>query len=403
MNITNNSNDGNNNDINIGEFQVYPAEYTKIPLDNVLAVAATSLDGSLASFSNYGPTSVQIAAPGVNIYSPANGANGYAFVNGTSFSAPIAASALALVMVVNPTFSPAQAIDRVIEGGDFDARLAGRIQSGKRINLAGALAPFTPYSGFAPVDTLTAVSLYADTVSALYGSISAAISESPSVAVMVTTSGGAWAISPVSPGLTTFNIEFDGVAAPVGTYGTGLWRVTGITPFSANIDSGQSMLFSSLVSGTIDWGVTNSSVGTIDSSGLFTALAYGITQVVLNVDGQDVDNSGIILVIPPDGDSDGYREDVDCDDTDPFVFPGAVEVCSDGVDNDCDGDIDRDDSQCGGGGSSGGCGTTLPSGDDPWTGFPEMVLIGTMLIILRWRMRAEVSAECSVQSVEGQN
>ena len=39
----------------------------------------------------------------------------------------------------------------------------------------------------------------------------------------------------------------------------------------------------------------------------------------------------------PDSDGDGYRADVDCDDGDASVHPGAPEVCGDGVDQDCDG------------------------------------------------------------------
>ena len=42
-----------------------------------------------------------------------------------------------------------------------------------------------------------------------------------------------------------------------------------------------------------------------------------------------------------DADGDGYAEGVDCDDTDPAVYPGAAELC-DGVDNDCDGIADDD-------------------------------------------------------------
>jgi hypothetical protein len=40
-----------------------------------------------------------------------------------------------------------------------------------------------------------------------------------------------------------------------------------------------------------------------------------------------------------DVDGDGFADSEDCDPTDPFVFPGAPEVC-DGVDSDCDGDVD---------------------------------------------------------------
>ncbi len=44
---------------------------------------------------------------------------------------------------------------------------------------------------------------------------------------------------------------------------------------------------------------------------------------------------------PVDADGDGHTAATDCDDADPLVFPGAEEVC-DGVDNDCDGQVDVD-------------------------------------------------------------
>ena len=42
----------------------YPASYH---LDNMIVVAATDANDNLASFSNYGATTVDLAAPGVNI------------------------------------------------------------------------------------------------------------------------------------------------------------------------------------------------------------------------------------------------------------------------------------------------------------------------------------------------
>ena len=56
------ANDGLNNDTTAE----YPANYD---VSNIIAVAAITQTNTLASFSNYGATTVDIAAPGVNIYS----------------------------------------------------------------------------------------------------------------------------------------------------------------------------------------------------------------------------------------------------------------------------------------------------------------------------------------------
>lgn len=50
---------------------------------------------------------------------------------------------------------------------------------------------------------------------------------------------------------------------------------------------------------------------------------------------------------PVDADGDGYKSNVDCDDTNPAVNPGATEICDDGIDNDCNGLIDGADPTCG--------------------------------------------------------
>ncbi len=73
-------------------------------------------------------------------------------------------------------------------------------------------------------------------------------------------------------------------------------------------------------------------------------------------DGLDTDCDG---VIPEDADEDGYvdgdradcveafeEDELDCDDADGDVNPGADEVCDDEADNDCDGDVDLDDADC---------------------------------------------------------
>lgn len=48
-----------------------------------------------------------------------------------------------------------------------------------------------------------------------------------------------------------------------------------------------------------------------------------------------------------DSDQDGSADESDCAPEDPTIYPGADEICNDGVDNDCDGQIDTDDPGCG--------------------------------------------------------
>ena len=93
-------NEGTNNDT----LWTFPANLNS---ENTISVAATLMDRSLASFSNYGKRTVDIAAPGVAIRSTVPG-NEYLPVSGTSQAAPFVAKAASMVQDANPTLSPKQ-------------------------------------------------------------------------------------------------------------------------------------------------------------------------------------------------------------------------------------------------------------------------------------------------------
>ena len=117
----------------------YPASYHPSP-DNVISVAATDSTDHFASFSNYGATSVDLAAPGVNIYSTVPG--GYGYKSGTSMASPHVAGAATLLWAANPNLTMAQVRDRLLAGTDpIGALNPGRptVTNG-RLNVANAIS-----------------------------------------------------------------------------------------------------------------------------------------------------------------------------------------------------------------------------------------------------------------------
>jgi thermitase len=99
--------------------KIYPAAYP-----NVIAVGATDNKDAKASFSTYGASWVDIAAPGVNVFSTFpnhkfvlgtqnNRALNYDVGNGTSMSSPIVAAVAALVWSTDPSAPVASVRDRV--------------------------------------------------------------------------------------------------------------------------------------------------------------------------------------------------------------------------------------------------------------------------------------------------
>lgn len=114
----------------------YPAALTHA---NIITVAATTHNDSLAYFSNYGARGVDMGAPGEAILSTVPG-SGYAAYSGTSMATPHVAGAASLLLALNPNLTHAQIKDTLLASANPVAALAGKSVSGGRLNLQAALA-----------------------------------------------------------------------------------------------------------------------------------------------------------------------------------------------------------------------------------------------------------------------
>lgn len=118
---------------------------TYTPSDTLLVAAATDSSDNRASFSSYGDY-VDVAAPGVSIYSTTNG-GGYANVSGTSFSSPITAATIALMFSANKNLSPADA-EKILKSTAVDLGTSGVDQyfGSGRIDAARAVSTAKTYA-----------------------------------------------------------------------------------------------------------------------------------------------------------------------------------------------------------------------------------------------------------------
>jgi subtilisin family serine protease len=124
-------NDATNND----SIPQYPANCAA---SNVISVAAVDQSDRLASFSCYGATTVDIAAPGVSIYSTIPG-NRYAIYSGTSMATPFVSGVAALAWAVDPNATVAEVRSAILSGADHVAALSGKVASGGVLNAYATL------------------------------------------------------------------------------------------------------------------------------------------------------------------------------------------------------------------------------------------------------------------------
>lgn len=98
----------------------HPASYD---FDNVISVAASTPKGRLATFSNYGTKSVDVAAPGVSIYSASSIEGNYVYNDGTSFSAPLVAAIAASLMAQFPSLTIYEIKNCIMDSAKYHGHL----------------------------------------------------------------------------------------------------------------------------------------------------------------------------------------------------------------------------------------------------------------------------------------
>jgi subtilisin family serine protease len=137
-------NDGTNNDVEAE----YPAAYnttvgtsteSAASYDAVISVASISSNGSLSGFSNYGASTVDIAAPGDGIWSTVP-SNTYANYSGTSMATPHVTGAVALYASIVPAGTSAATIRQaIVSTATPTSSLSGKVATGGRLNVYNAI------------------------------------------------------------------------------------------------------------------------------------------------------------------------------------------------------------------------------------------------------------------------
>ena len=118
----------------------YPSGYSN---SNIIAVAALASNGSLASYSQYGAGSVDIAAPGSGIFSTVpvrskgQTIGSYASYNGTSMATPHVTGAAAMYAARRPGSTAAQIKAGILNSAVPTASVTGKVVTNGRLDVSG--------------------------------------------------------------------------------------------------------------------------------------------------------------------------------------------------------------------------------------------------------------------------
>ena len=156
--------DNNNTVVN------YPSNYnttSAVGWDSVIGVSALQSNGALASYSNYGSTTVELGAPGSSIYSTLAGGS-YGYMSGTSMATPHVAGALALAAAA----SGAGALslrNALLNSAAPTTSLTGKTMTGDRLDVMSMIQTLGGTTSPTPTPTPTPTPSPTPTVTNIYG------------------------------------------------------------------------------------------------------------------------------------------------------------------------------------------------------------------------------------------
>ena len=127
---------------NYSSLQASPTE-SAASYESVIAVASITSTGALSSFSSYGATTVDLAAPGSGIISTVP-TNSYANYSGTSMATPHVTGAIALYASYNTTANASALRNAILGNATATAGLTGKTVTGGRLSLEGLFGGATP-------------------------------------------------------------------------------------------------------------------------------------------------------------------------------------------------------------------------------------------------------------------
>jgi subtilisin family serine protease len=240
---------------------------------NVVSVAATDRTDRLAAFSNYGASTVALAAPGIDILSSVPG--GWAFYSGTSMAAPHVAGAAALAWSLSPAASVRLVRAALLDGADRLASLAGKVATGGRLNLARTLGRLAApaartYAYRVRAYNVTGESAASAVAVATVAAPDAEANQSPTVAAAAAATPGV--VTGTSAALSVLGVDDAGEAALTYT-----WATAGTPPAPVAFDANGTNAAKRAVATFAKAGAYSFVVTVRDAAGATVADTVGVT------------------------------------------------------------------------------------------------------------------------------